>query len=75
MSEANWKDALEYITKRSKEICESNKCTDDEHFCESNAYITKDGTVHDVSPSDFFQGWGSSDIESWGRIAPDIWRD
>ena len=66
---AEWKDALDYITERSEEICKDNGCTEEEHFCESNAYITGDGTVHDVSPSDFFQGWGSEDIETWGHIA------
>ena len=46
----------QYLTQRSKEICADNECTDDEHNCESYAYITKDGNLLDVCASDYFQG-------------------
>ena len=46
----------QYLIQRSKEICADNECTDDEHNCESYAYITKDGNLLDVCTSDYFQG-------------------
>lgn len=45
-----------YLKKRSKEICRDNECDDDDHNCESYAYITKDGRLLDICASDFFNG-------------------
>ena len=48
----------DYLKERSKEICADNECTEDEHNCESYAYIAKDGTLLDICISDYFQGSG-----------------
>lgn len=45
-----------YLRQRSKEICADNHCTEDEHHCESYAYIRKDGALLDICASDYFQG-------------------
>lgn len=45
-----------YLTKRSKEICELNGCNEDEHRCESYAYINRRGELLDICQSDYFQG-------------------
>lgn len=46
----------EELTRRSKEICEMNGCSEEEHNCKSYAYIDKDMGLLDVCASDFFQG-------------------
>lgn len=46
----------QYLKQRSKEICADNECTEDEHNCESYAYITKDGDLLDICIPDYFQG-------------------
>jgi len=49
----------QYLKRRSKEICELNKCTEDKHNCESYAYINKRGELLDICASDYFQGSSS----------------
>jgi hypothetical protein len=46
----------QYLKQRSKEICKDNNCTEDNHNCESYAYITNDGQLLDICYPDFFQG-------------------
>jgi hypothetical protein len=46
----------QYLRKRSKEICRDNACTEDQHNCESYAYVNKDGQLLDICMSDYFQG-------------------
>jgi hypothetical protein len=46
----------DWLAGRSKEICRDNACTDEEHKCESYAYITADGHLLDICTSDYFQG-------------------
>ena len=36
---ADLNELAEYLTRRSKEICKDNECTEDEHNCESFAYF------------------------------------
>lgn len=50
------KTLAEYLTQQSKEICEMNGCTEDNHNCESYAYITKGMQLLDVCQPDYFQG-------------------
>ena len=64
-----WQDLAEYLGKRSDEICGDCGCTEDEHFCESNAYITEDGDLIDICAPGFFQGWGSEDVQAHGEYA------
>jgi hypothetical protein len=45
-----------YLKKRSKEICADNGCTEDDHKCESYAYINRRGDLLDICASDYFQG-------------------
>ena len=45
-----------YLRQRSKEICADNRCTADEHQCESYAYIAADGRLLDICMPDYFQG-------------------
>ena len=47
----------QHLKKCSKEICKDNGCTEDEHKCESYAYINKKGKLLDICASDFFQGY------------------
>lgn len=46
----------QHLRNRSKEICRDNGCTEDEHKCESYAYINKDCQLIDICMSDYFQG-------------------
>ena len=46
----------QYLKLRSKEICKDNECTEDEHNCESYAYIDKNGNLLDICYPDYFQG-------------------
>lgn len=45
-----------HLKQRSKEICEMNECTEDEHNCESYAYINQDYQLLDICAPDYFQG-------------------
>jgi len=54
------KTLSQYLRKRSKEICIDNECTEDEHNCESYAYINEEGQLLDICTSDFFQGSSES---------------
>ena len=53
---AKWNELAYYLFTRSKEICQDNKCTEDEHFCESYAYIDENGNLLDICISDYFPG-------------------
>mgnify|MGYP001573739038 CR=1 FL=1 len=46
----------QFLKKRSKEICSDNKCSEDNHNCESYAYINKEMQLLDICASDYFQG-------------------
>ncbi len=47
----------EFLKERSAEICKDNACTDDEHNCESYAYIrATDMALLDICASDYFAG-------------------
>lgn len=35
-----WEKLSDYLKRKSKDICEDNECTDDEHHCGSFAYVT-----------------------------------
>jgi hypothetical protein len=45
-----------YLRNRSKEICADNQCTEDQHNCESYAYIDANMNLLDICAPDFFQG-------------------
>lgn len=73
----------DYLKKRSKEICELNECTEEEHKCESYAYINAEGQLLDICVSDYFQGssrpfaaislpWDGDQKELEEKIAEDI---
>jgi hypothetical protein len=47
----------EFLTQQSKEICDMNHCTEDEHFCESYAYFNKEHILLDVCYPDYFLGY------------------
>ena len=44
-----------HLEDRSTEICQMNDCTEDEHKCESYAYISKAGLL-DICCPDYFSG-------------------
>lgn len=50
------KELAAYLRKRSVEICSDNGCTEDEHRCESYAYVRCDMRLLDICASDYFQG-------------------
>lgn len=56
------KELAKYLRIRSREICESNHCTEDEHHCESYAYFANygdeedDWKLIDICAPDFFEG-------------------
>ena len=64
-----WQKLADELKAQSKEICEMNGCTEDNHNCESYAYIAEDGSLIDVCASDYFQGWGSADEALHGGCA------
>ena len=47
-----------YLEQQSLEICQMNGCTEEEHRCESYAYINDDMQVLDICSSDYFPGSG-----------------
>lgn len=47
---------FKHLPKASKSICEDCECTEDEHFCESLAYVKFNGALLDICASDYFQG-------------------
>ena len=47
----------EFLTQQSKEICDMNHCTEDEHFCESYAYFNKEHILLNVCYPDYFLGY------------------
>ena len=50
------KTLSDYLKARSREICADNGCTEDNHNCESYAYVNAQGELLDVCYPDFFQG-------------------
>ncbi len=63
-----------YLQKESKNICSMNECTENEHNCESYAYINSNMSLLDICIPDYFQGsnkpyaaiplpWFGTDIE------------
>lgn len=56
MSIKEWNKLSTYLKRRSKVICQDNGCDEDEHHCESFAYIREDGALLDICCSDYFQG-------------------
>jgi len=69
MSSENWDELAEHLKERSIEICSDNNCTEDEHFCESQAYITEGGELVDICAPDFFQGWSYMNEINYGALA------
>lgn len=63
MAERKWSELASYITRRSKEICADNGCTEEKHECESYAYVTEDGRLIDICSPDFFQGAASRYVD------------
>lgn len=70
----------QYLTQRSREICELNGCTEDEHKCESYAYINANVRLMDICAPDYFQGssaphaaiplpWAGSQAELEAEVA------
>ena len=64
-----WEGLASELTERSERICANNDCTEEQHGCESCAYISADGELHDICCSDYWQGWGELDLERHGEIA------
>lgn len=52
----HWERLSEHLKERSKDVCDLCSCTEDEHFCESYAYITSEADLLDVCSSDYFRG-------------------
>jgi hypothetical protein len=46
----------QYLTRQGKDICADNGCTEENHHCESYAYINDDMELLDLCASDYFQG-------------------
>lgn len=76
----------EHLKTRSAEICRDNGCTEDEHKCESYAYVRHDGQLLDICAPDFFQGtsaphaaialpWTGTDEELKKEIEEQTWED
>lgn len=49
-------DLAYQLAQRSQEICQDNDCTEDQHNCESFAYINADMRILDICIPDYFQG-------------------
>jgi hypothetical protein len=64
-----WNELAKHLTQRSAEICSDNECTEDAHHCDSYAYIAEDGTLDDICYPDYWNGWGSQDVDDHGEIA------
>jgi len=75
-----------YLQKESDEICRMNGCTEDEHHCESYAYIDVGGSLLDICYPDYFQGtgepysaialpWFGTDQELEDEIVNQCWGD
>ena len=68
--ECRWHRLAVALRISSRRICHDNGCAEDNHNCESYAYISEDGELHDICLSDYWQGWGDHDRKAHGRIAP-----
>lgn len=70
-----WDKLATYLAEQSRKICASNACTEDEHNCESYAYITRDGLL-DICVSDYFQGTSKPHAAipmPWTGTGVDLW--
>lgn len=78
-----WNELATWLEAKSAMICELNGCTEDEHNCESYAYIDADGNCHDVCASDYWQGqtypiaaiplpWQGDGTELYDAVMSDI---
>jgi len=47
-----------HLQQRSEEICHLCECKENNHNCESYAYISYTGSLIDICISDYFQGSG-----------------
>lgn len=56
MTSGKWNELAEYLKKVSGDVCKLNNCTDEDHSCQSYAYIDINGDVWDVCAPDYFQG-------------------
>ena len=57
MNKSDYAQLAKYLRKRSKEICHDNGCTEDDHHCESYAYISRKDGLLDICCPDYFQGY------------------
>lgn len=82
--QTNWNALAELLAVKSKGICADNECTEDDHNCESYAYVRHDGKLLDVCASDYFQGdsaphaavglpWSGSGAELWDEVGEQTW--
>jgi len=55
-TQAQFDTSADYLKSISKDICADNGCTEEEHVCESYAYIDLGGIVQDVCASDYWRG-------------------
>lgn len=67
--DADWQGLAEWLASKSSDICQANGCTEEEHNCESYAYISEDGICHDVCLCDYWRGWGERDEQTHGKLA------
>ena len=49
-------ELAKHLEQRSREICQHNSCTDEEHQCGSYAYINADFQLLNICLPDYFQG-------------------
>jgi hypothetical protein len=79
-------DLATYLKQQSAKICQMNECTEDEHKCESYAYIDKERNLLDICYSDFFAGssepyaaiplpWDGTQEELEDEIASQTWEE
>ena len=68
---SKWNALAKFLGDTSIDICKDNDCDidHDKHNCESYAYISADGMMHDICYPDYWQGWGADDIAYHGNIA------
>lgn len=69
VTDEDWQNLAKELNTESARICMDNECTEEEHNCESYAYIAADGTLSSICYPDYWQGWGSGDEEQHGTIA------
>lgn len=52
----HWNALAEWLAEKSANTCTLNGCTENEHLCDSYAYIDANASCHDVCASDYWQG-------------------